>query len=71
MPEIEVDVPKRKIVAEVFVEQSLVPEIQLPGVPGQSGYTPVRGKDYFTEADITSMVDAVASRFTDGDKEAY
>lgn len=41
------------------------------GKDGQDGLTPVRGVDYFTPADVEAMVDAVASRFEDGDKEAY
>lgn len=41
------------------------------GAPGKDGYTPERGKDYFTEEDIAAMVDAVVDRFTDGDKEAF
>lgn len=43
----------------------------IQGVQGDSGYTPIRGVDYFTESDIAAMVDAVAARFEDGDKEAY
>lgn len=38
---------------------------------GKDGYSPVRGVDYFTAADVEAMVDAVAARFADGDKEAY
>jgi hypothetical protein len=37
MPEIAVSVPKRKIVAEVLVGQSSVPEVRLPGKPGVAG----------------------------------
>lgn len=32
-----------------------------PGQPGADGYTPVRGVDYYTEADKTEMVNAVLS----------
>ena len=42
-----------------------------PGKDGKDGNTPVRGVDYFTEADIEAMVDAVEARFEDGDREAY
>lgn len=43
----------------------------IQGVQGDSGYTPIRGVDYFTESDVAAMVNAVAARFEDGDKEAY
>ena len=32
-----------------------------PGQPGAPGYTPVKGTDYYTEADKTEMVNAVLS----------
>lgn len=31
----------------------------IPGVPGEPGYTPIKGTDYWTEADKTEMVNAV------------
>lgn len=48
-----------------------------PGEPGQKGdkgdpgHTPVRGVDYFTEADVQAMVDAVIAHFDDGNTEAF
>lgn len=35
------------------------------GAPGADGYTPVKGNDYFTEADKTEIVNAVLANFTD------
>ena len=32
------------------------------GQPGESGHTPVRGVDYFTENDITEMTDIVVEK---------
>ena len=77
----EVVVPQK---ASVKVTCPGIPaaEVKLPGKPGkpgkdgkdgkdgEDGYTPVKGKDYFTEADIAAMVDAVVARFEDGDKGA-
>lgn len=69
----EVVVPKKAAV-QVACPGIPAAEVMLPGKPGTSGkdgHTPVRGVDYFTEADIAAMVDAVAARFVDGDKEAF
>ena len=35
------------------------------GSDGEDGYTPVKGVDYFTEADKTELVNAVLANFTD------
>ena len=35
------------------------------GAPGADGRTPVKGNDYFTEADKTEIVNAVLANFTD------
>lgn len=41
------------------------------GAKGEDGYTPVKGKDYFTDADKEEMVNAVIVAFTDGDEVSY
>lgn len=69
----EVVVPPKP---QVNVREPGIPaaEVRLPGkpgTPGKDGYTPVRGVDYFTDADIAAIADAVAARFEDGDTEAY
>ena len=67
-------VKPKKAVVDVRIAGKNAVEVQLPGVPGKDGldgYSPVKGVDYFTPADVEAMVDAVASRFEDGDKEAY
>ena len=33
-----------------------------PGAPGKDGYSPVRGVDYFTAADVQAMVDEVTAK---------
>lgn len=66
----EVVIPEKAVV-DVKTPAPKAAEVYLPGQPGKDGYTPVRGVDYFTEADVQSIVDAVAARFVDGDKEAY
>lgn len=66
----EVVIPKKAVV-DVKTPSPKAAEVYLPGKPGAAGHTPVRGVDYFTPDDIEAMVDAVAARFEDGDKEAY
>ncbi|MBQ2696572.1 MAG: BppU family phage baseplate upper protein [Clostridia bacterium] len=42
------------------------------GIPqGLPGYTPVKGEDYFTEAEKTEMVQAVLAALPDGDEVSY
>lgn len=41
------------------------------GAPGAAGKTPVKGTDYFTEADKTEMVNAVLAALPNGDEAAY
>ena len=68
--ECKVTAPKNTSI-ECALPKGVVTEVYLPGRSGPAGHTPVRGVDYFTDADIDAMVDAVAARFEDGDKEAY
>lgn len=42
-----------------------------PGDPGDPGRTPVRGKDYWTEADRTEMVEEVLAALPNGDEVSY
>lgn len=67
----EVVKPKPAVAVEVKTPGPMAAEVYLPGRPGPAGHTPMRGVDYFTPEDIDAMVDAVAARFEDGDKEAY
>ena len=41
------------------------------GEDGEDGYTPVKGKDYFTEADKTDMVNAVIAAINDLDGVSF
>lgn len=41
------------------------------GDAGKDGYTPVKGVDYFTDADIESIVSDVAALIGDGDGVEY
>lgn len=41
------------------------------GQPGADGYTPVKGKDYFTEADKNELVNAVLAALPYGDEVSY
>jgi hypothetical protein len=36
-----------------------------------NGYTPIRGKDYYTEADKAEMVELVLDAIPNGDEVAY
>lgn len=42
-----------------------------PGVSGNDGYTPIKGVDYWTEADKREIVDSVLSSLPDGDEVSY
>lgn len=40
--------------------------LKIPTIKGESGYTPVRGKDYFTSQEIQSMISFILSQVKDG-----
>lgn len=42
-----------------------------PGNPGEPGKTPVKGEDYFTEADKTDMINAMFAALSDLDEVSY
>ena len=41
------------------------------GQTGPAGYTPVRGTDYWTDADKQEIINAVIASFTDGNEVSY
>lgn len=41
------------------------------GIAGKDGYTPVKGKDYFTEADINEIVDDVLAKLPNSEEVSY
>ena len=41
------------------------------GEQGPAGYTPVRGTDYWTDADKQEIIDAVIASFTNGNEVSY
>ena len=41
------------------------------GPQGPAGYTPVKGTDYWTEADKQEIINAVIASFTDGNEVSY
>lgn len=43
----------------------------LKGADGADGYTPIKGTDYFTAADINNIVNAVYGKIADGTEVAY
>ena len=43
----------------------------LVGPKGEPGYTPVKGTDYYTEADKQEMVQLVLAAVTDGNEVSY
>lgn len=42
-----------------------------PGIKGDPGYTPVKGTDYYTEADKAELVQAVIDALPNGDEVSY
>lgn len=41
------------------------------GPVGPAGYTPVKGTDYWTDADKQEIINAVIASFTDGNEVSY
>ena len=41
------------------------------GPAGKDGYTPIRGTDYWTDADKQEIINAVIASFTDGNEVSY
>ena len=41
------------------------------GPVGPAGYTPIRGTDYWTDADKQEIINAVIASFTDGNEVSY
>lgn len=41
------------------------------GKQGEEGYTPVKGVDYFTDADMAEIIDEVYAKIADGNEEEY
>lgn len=48
-----------------------VPFTAPQGPPGADGYTPVKGTDYWTEADKAEIVAAVLAEIPDGNEVEY
>ena len=42
-----------------------------PGIKGDPGYTPIKGKDYFTPEDVSEMVREVINALPNGDEVSY
>ena len=42
-----------------------------PGPAGADGHTPVKGTDYWTEADKQEIIDSVIASFTNGNEVSY
>lgn len=41
------------------------------GPVGPAGYTPIKGTDYWTDADKQEIINAVIASFTDGNEVSY
>lgn len=41
------------------------------GQTGPAGYTPIKGTDYWTDADKQEIINAVIASFTDGNEVSY
>lgn len=41
------------------------------GKDGPAGYTPIKGTDYWTDADKQEIINAVIASFTDGNEVSY
>lgn len=54
--------------AAMFLSKSISELEKIKGDQGDPGYTPLKGKDYFTEKEINTMVEYVQSKVKDGEK---
>lgn len=52
-------------------EQGIPGEKGAQGEPGVAGYTPVKGTDYYTEADKTEIVSLVLAALPDSEEVSY
>lgn len=52
------------VTVRMQLEESRGPQGE-QGVPGRDGYTPVKGKDYFTDADKDELARLVLAQITD------
>ena len=43
----------------------------IQGEVGPTGYTPIKGTDYWTDADKQEIINAVIASFTDGNEVSY
>ena len=43
----------------------------VPGEKGENGDTPVKGTDYWTQEDLSDMVQQVLAALPDGDEVSY
>ena len=43
----------------------------IQGEVGPAGYTPIKGTDYWTDADKQEIINAVIASFTDGNEVSY
>lgn len=43
----------------------------VPAIKGDKGYTPVKGIDYFTDADKQEIINAVLAALPNGDEVSY
>ena len=62
--------------AKVYVKESdgyhfIVDLSGSPGIKGADGYTPIKGKDYFTPDDISEIVQEVINTLPNGDEVSY
>lgn len=57
--------------ARIKVGDGITNVNDLPFSHGKDGYTPVKGVDYFTEADKQAMVQEVLNSLPDGDGVEY
>ena len=47
------------------------PWTDIVALVGPAGYTPIKGTDYWTDADKQEIINAVIASFTDGNEVSY
>lgn len=56
-----------RILTDRAIAEAILKMESVPGIKGDDGYTPVKGKDYFTEEEIANFVNYLATLVKDGE----
>lgn len=58
----------QKILTDRSIAEAVMKMTTMQGIKGEDGYTPLKGKDYFTEDEINLIVNHIQSQVKDGEQ---